>query len=345
MSTFFNNFSNEKVLIIAEIGVNHDGSLEKAKELVSQAYECGADAVKFQLFSASKLSHNFTPKVEYQKKTDTHESHFSMLESLEFSREQHQLIEVFCKNLGIMFSTTAYDVSDIDFLASLDMPFIKIASADIVDTPLIRKAAQSGKPILLSTGMATKQEIINTVNILNLHKSDFCLMHCTSEYPASSDHVFMNRIDYVSEVSNGVYGYSDHTTGYLAALMAIAKGARVIEKHFTLDKTGSGPDHLASADPQEFKIFVDKIRECQVMFGDGKFFRTAAEDDMAKTSRKSIYLAKDMEAGEIISMNDIYLRRPGGGLSGQNIDDLCNKKLKYNLKAGHAITSLDLLND
>ncbi len=342
---FFYDYSNQNVLVIAEIGVNHDGSIEKAIELVDQAKLCGADAVKFQLFSAEKLAHLFTPKVKYQKTTDQHENHFSMLKNLEFSRNQHKIIQDYCNKNDILFSTTAYDVGDIDFLVSLEVPFIKIASADIVDMPLISKASQAKIPLIISTGMATEIEIDKTVKVLEFNKSDFCLLHCTSEYPTIESHVFMNRIDHVKRVSNGNFGYSDHTITHIASLLAIARGARVIEKHFTLDKSTPGPDHAASADVVEFKEFVHVIRSAEKMFGDGKFYRTIDEEDMARTSRKSLYLSKSLKKGDVIESSDFYLRRPGDGLSGQEIENICGLKARYNLPQGHKIAMEDLTND
>jgi N,N'-diacetyllegionaminate synthase len=342
---FFDNYSNQKVLVIAEIGVNHDGLIEKAIDLVDQAKACGADAVKFQLFSAEKLAHFSTPKVNYQKITDKHVNHFSMLKNLEFSRNQHQIVQEYCKKNDILFSTTAYDVSDIDFLVSLEVPFIKIASADIVDMPLISKASQAKIPLIISTGMATEIEINKTLQVLKLNKSDFCLLHCTSEYPTIESHVFMNRIDHIKRVSNENFGYSDHTITHIASLLAIAKGARVIEKHFTLDKSAPGPDHAASANVVEFKEFVHAIRSAEKMFGDGKFYRTNDEEDMARTSRKSLYLSKSLKKGDVVESSNFYLRRPGNGLSGQEIENICGLKARYNLPQGHKIAMEDLTDD
>jgi len=345
MNSYFDIYSNRNVMVIAEIGVNHDGSFQKAKELVYRAKECGADVVKFQLFTAAKLSHVFTPKVEYQKKTDKHESHFGMLKSLEFDQEKHAKIQEYCKELEISFTTTAYDVSDVEFLTSINVPFIKIASADIVDLPLIAKVAESRLPVIVSTGMATINEIANSVKVLNSNTSDFCLLHCTSEYPTISRHVNMEKISHISTLSGGIFGYSDHTLGGTAALIAMARGARVVEKHFTLNKLDSGPDHLASADPLEFKLYVDNIREAQFMFGSDDFLRTKEEDNMANTSRKSIYLSRNMLKDELISVGDLYLSRPGTGLNGQYIEVVCNKKVVKDLPSGHALSLKDLSND
>jgi len=342
---FFDSYSNQNILVIAEIGVNHDGSTEKAVELVDQAKLCGADAVKFQLFSAEKLAHPSTPKVKYQKITDRNDNHFSMLKKLEFSRKQHKIVQEYCNKNDILFSTTAYDVSDIDFLANLDVPFIKIASADIVDLPLINKAAQTKIPLIISTGMATEIEISKTLKVLEINKSDFCLLHCTSEYPTIEKHVFMNRIDHIKRISNGIFGFSDHTITNIASLLAIAKGARVVEKHFTLDKSAPGPDHAASADVLDFKEFVHAIRSAEKMFGDGKFYRTIDEEDMARTSRKSLYLSNPLKKGEVIKSSDLYLRRPGDGLTGQEIENVCGLKAKYDLPQGHKIAMEDLTND
>jgi N,N'-diacetyllegionaminate synthase len=345
MTSYFNHFSAKNVLIIAEIGVNHNGSVEKAKQLVIEAKKAGANVVKFQLFKAETLSHQFTPKSNYQKKLDRRESHFLMLKELEFSKEKHLALKKYCDEIDISFATTIYSVEDLNFLTDIKVPFVKLASADLVDVPLLKELCNSEIPLIASTGMATKIEIETSVQILEEKATDFCLLHCTSEYPTPPRHVFLDRMKFIAEVSDNKFGFSDHSIGNTAAVMAVARGARVIEKHFTLNKDDEGPDHQASMDPREFKLYVEAIREAQHIIGTEEFFRTFEEENMLKTSRKSLYLKHNLAKGELVTSDNLYLRRPGNGLNGQFIERVLNKRVSRDLPDNHEIHLGDIQND
>ena len=248
--------------IIAEIGVNHNGSLDLALEMVRSAADCGADAVKFQTFTARGLVSPNTPKVEYQKTTTSpEESHYQMIKSLEMPRSFYSPLLNLCQELGVDFLSTPYDVESVDYLESIDVGLYKVASADIVDHILLEKIARTGKPTILSTGMATLGEIEEAVGIFRkLGNEQVILLHCVSNYPCSHSSLNLRAMRTLHQAFSLPVGYSDHSVGPLAATLSIALGAVLIEKHFTTDKSLPGPDQAASSSPQEFKELVDQVR-------------------------------------------------------------------------------------
>ena len=332
-----NNLNFKKVFIIAEIGVNHNGDLELAKKMILAAKNAGADAVKFQTFSADKLACINTPKVKYQiDKNNKNESHYEMLKKLELSFDDHITLDSFCKANNVIFLSTPYDVESAKFLNErLNIKYFKTASADIVDIPLHKYISSTSKPCIISTGMSTLSEIQKVYEIYS--SSDIAFLHCISNYPCSDESLNLNVIRSLSNLFNVPVGFSDHSIGSLAAISAVTLGATIIEKHFTTNKLLNGPDHKASSNPKEFEIFVNQIRRVEKMLGTTLKKLQKEEIDMRNTSRKSLHLAKDLPMNKVIFEKDLELKRPGYGLSFKYIDFFIGKKTAKALKKGHMI--------
>lgn len=330
--------------LIAEIGVNHNGDVLLARELISAARQAGADAVKFQTFTAKNLVSPNTPKVKYQTlTTSAKETHFEMIQRLELSREVHRELACYCNTIGIDFISTPYDVESAEFLASLDVKMFKTASADLVDLPLQEFIASTGKPTVIATGMASLGEIEQVIDIYErAANSNVILLHCVSSYPCSDVALNLRAMTTMANAFGVPVGYSDHSEGFLAAVIAVALGAKVVEKHFTLDKNMSGPDHRASATPDEFAELVKNVRRAEVMLGTARKVCQPEERQMAAVSRKSIVLARDMCAGEILRTDDIKLMRPGTGIGAQFIPQLLGKAIRTDVAAGDQLRWSDL---
>lgn len=321
--------------IIAEIGVNHNGSLDLAKRLIIEAKDSQADAVKFQTFSAERLASLKTPKVAYQKLgSDEAQSHFEMLKSLQLSAEDHIALKIFCDNAGIEFMSTPYDVDSARFLNEVvGIKRFKTASADVVDSLLHKYIRQTGKPVIISTGMATLGEIEKAMMIYEESGKDLVtLLHCTSNYPCRDNSVNMMVLETLQKTFGVEVGYSDHTVGSTAAVVAAACGAKVIEKHFTLDKDMIGPDHKASADPEELKILIKDVRTAEEMLGNGRKKIQPEEIEMRSISRKSLRAVRRIEKGEVITLKDIVLRRPGDGLYGNELEQVVGKQARRDIE-------------
>ncbi|MDA9802792.1 N-acetylneuraminate synthase family protein [bacterium] len=332
---------NTRVQVIAEIGVNHNGSLDKALRLVDVAVGCGADIVKFQTFSATRLASTGTPKVPYQERDTSTSSHLLMLSRLELSYEDQTRMFDYCSAANIEFMSTPYGVPEAKFLLDLGVERFKTASADIVDVPLHQFLAATRKPVLVSTGMASALEVSNVVSIYETNDSNLTLMHTTSEYPTPASATNILRLERLKEFGHPV-GYSDHTEGFVAAVMAIASGVSVIERHITLDRADVGPDHFASDQPEEFSAYVSAVREAETRMGSHEFTRTPAEEAMAKTSRKSLHMAVSRPSGWRLESDDLTLRRPGTGLGWSEVDQVKGRKLKRALLEGSIVTEDDL---
>ena len=310
-------------IIIAEAGVNHNGDLEMAKKLVKYAAEAGADYVKFQTFSADKLVTKTAKQAAYQKKnlqSGENDSQYSMLKKLELSRKDHEELVKTCEYYGIKFLSTAFDNENLIYLTrDLGLDYIKIPSGEMNNYPYLRLAAQLKKPIILSTGMATLEEIVESVALLEecgVKKEDLYILHCTTEYPALVSEVNLRSMDTIAEATGCKVGYSDHTLGIDVSVAAAARGAAVIEKHFTLDRTLPGPDHPASLEPQELKQMVISIRNVQRAIGDGvKQPASARERGNRDVARKSIVAACSIKAGEVFTEENLTTKRPGTGIS------------------------------
>jgi N-acetylneuraminate synthase len=338
--------------IIAEAGVNHNGSIELAKQLIDVAANSGADAVKFQTFKADKLALGHAPKAEYQKRnTNQQESQLEMLKKLELSYENHKILVDYCQLKKIQFLSTPFDFESADFLVkSLDLPIIKISSGEITTAPLLLQIAQSGKRVIMSTGMATLSDIEQALGVLafgylglknpSQHgflrafaseegqkrlKEQVTLLHCTSAYPANLDDVHLRAMDTLGAAFDLPVGYSDHSMGITIPIAAVARGAVVIEKHFTLDRKLPGPDHQASLEPKELHQMVEAIRDVERALGGSLKIPTETEFDTRVVARKSLVAIKQIKKGELFSDENLGCMRPGGGISPLRYWDFLNQ--------------------
>lgn len=319
-----------KTLVIAEAGVNHNGDLDMARQLVAEAAKAGADYVKFQTFSASALVVGSAPKAEYQQRTaDSAESQQEMLARLELTRCDHEALIQTCANHGVRFLSTAFDRGSFDLLQSLGgMDLIKIPSGDLTDLPLIRYVTRFGHPVLLSTGMATLGEIESTVAAIELGgtpRERITVLHCTTEYPTPMTDVNLRAMTHIGKALGVNVGYSDHTPGIEISVAAAALGATVIEKHFTLDRNLPGPDHQASLEPHELLKMVDAIRNVEVALGDGVKRPSPGELKNKPIARKSLVAIQTIRAGETFSAENIGTKRPGNGISPMRWDEVIGR--------------------
>lgn len=306
-----------KTLIIAEAGVNHNGSLEIAKKLVDVAVSSGADAVKFQTFKADKLVVKQAPKAAYQNETtDKNETQHEMLKKLELTEEMHRELIKYCKEKNIMFLSTPFDIDSVNMLVRLGIDIIKIPSGEITNLPYLREVARQKKKVILSTGMSNMQEVKEAVQILKKYGAeDITVLHCNSQYPTPMKDVNLRAMVSMRDELKLPVGYSDHTQGIEVPIAAVAMGATVIEKHFTLDKTMEGPDHKASLEPNELEGMVSAIRNIEIAFGDGKKTVSMSEIENIKVVRKSIVASKIIKKGEKLTCDNITTKRPGTGIS------------------------------
>lgn len=305
------------VYIIAEAGVNHNGSIELAKELVDKAKDAGADCIKFQTFVSENIVSKNAGKAEYQKQqTDSNESQYEMLQRLELSFNEFVELNEYCKEREIEFLSTAFDFDSIDFLNNLGLKRWKIPSGDITNLPYLIKIAKLGKPVILSTGMSTMSDIKAAVSILKENGSgEVTVLHCTTEYPTPYKDVNLKAMNTIRKEFNVPVGYSDHTKGIEIPIAAAAMGATVIEKHFTLDRNMDGPDHKASLEPNELKSMVDAIRNVEVAIGSGDKKPVESEKKNMNVVRKSIIANKNIAKGEMFTEENLTVKRPGNGIS------------------------------
>lgn len=314
---------DDKIFIIAEIGCNHNGDFQLAKTLIEKAKEAGVDAVKFQTFNASKLISKFAPKAEYQKITTGSEtSQLEMTKKLELPIEEYIKLKKYAESLGLIVFSTAFDMDSVLSLEKQNQVIWKIPSGELTNLPYLQYIADikiDGKKIILSTGMATIAEIHETVKILKPEENDITILHCNTEYPTQDTDVNVSAmIELAKEFPAYKIGYSDHSVGSTAAVMSVAFGGKLVEKHFTLDKTLPGPDHKASATPDELKELVDNIRRSEVMYGTERKIVTDSERKNIIVARKSILAAEDIKKGEIFTEENLTCKRPGNGISPMN---------------------------
>jgi N-acetylneuraminate synthase len=302
--------------IIAEAGVNHNGSLNTAKRLVDIAVSAGADAVKFQTFKAQRIVSPVAPKAEYQlRNTGVNESQYNMLRHLELSSEAHLELFEYCKKNDILFMSSPFDEESVDFLADLGIAVFKIPSGEITNLPYLAYVAEKKKPMIVSTGMANLGEVETAIKILEkAGNRNIVLLQCVSTYPASPENVNLRAMQTMATAFGVPVGYSDHTKGIEVALAAVALGACVIEKHFTLDRNLSGPDHLSSLDPDELKALVRGIRIVESALGHGRKEPAESEVDTASAARKSLVAAQVIPVGTTLTKELIAIKRPGTGL-------------------------------
>jgi N,N'-diacetyllegionaminate synthase len=330
LAAYFQGLVMNKVFIIAEAGVNHNGSLELAKKLVDAAADAGADAVKFQTFKANNLVSKSAHKAEYQKQTTAaDETQHAMLAKLELDDAAHRAIIEHCKCRQILFLSTPFDIESADMLEGLGMPIYKIPSGEITNLPYLRHIGRLGKEIILSTGMSTLQEVEDALTSLEAEgasREKITVLHATTEYPCPIDEVNLNAMLTIKRAFNVKVGYSDHTSGIEVPIAAVAMGASVIEKHFTLDCTMDGPDHKASLEPAELKAMVTAIRNIERALGDGCKCPTPSEISNRKVGRKSLFASKDIKAGEVFGPNNLISKRPGTGISPMLWDEALGKR-------------------
>lgn len=307
-------------IIIAEAGVNHNGSLDIAKQLVDAAADAGVDIIKFQTFKADKLVSKDAKKAEYQKQNigDGDDSQYQMLKKLELSESDHQELVAYCHQKGIRFWSTAFDLESIDFLHSLGLGLWKIPSGEITNYPFIKKIALLHEPVIMSTGMCDEDDIRNALDVLlknGLTKDQITILHCNTQYPTPMKDVNLKAMLTIKHDFETVVGYSDHTRGIEVPIAAVALGAKVIEKHFTLDRNMAGPDHKASLEPQELKAMVQAIRNIESALGTGIKQVSESERGNIAVARKSIVASTYIKKGETLTDSNLSVKRPGTGIS------------------------------
>ena len=330
-----------KVFIIAEAGVNHNGSLELAKKLIDVAVEASADAVKFQTFKADKIVTMFAQKADYQKQTtSTDETQYEMIKKLELDENAHRVLISYCKDKGIMFLSTPFDHDSIDLLNSFEMPIFKIPSGEITNLPYLRHIGGLSKEVILSTGMANLREVQDALEVLIMagaSEEKITVLHATTEYPCPIDEVNLRAMQTIKATFGVKVGYSDHTQGIEVPIAAVAMGASIIEKHFTLDRTMDGPDHKASLEPDELKAMVQAIRQIEQALGDGVKEPSESERKNIFVTRKSILASRPIEIGETFSENNLVVKRPGNGISPMRWYEIIGHKATRNFSADELI--------
>ena len=317
----------KRTRVIAEIGVNHNGSLKQALQLIDACADAGADVAKFQTFSAERLVSHNAPKAEYQIKQDGKGSQFEMLKRLELSNEDHNILLRRCADRGIQFLSTGFDEMDVEALVKLGIKEIKIPSGELTNLPYLRAVASYKLPILMSTGMATLDEVEQAVSVLlaeGFNKSNLTILHCTSSYPAEDKDLNLKAMITIREHFSVSVGYSDHSEGIEASMIAASMGAEVIEKHVTLDRSSSGPDHQSSIEPQKLEELVQFVKKIDIMLGDSNKAPSLAEQNTALVARKSIVAKNSIKKGELFTNENLTSKRPGTGLSPMLWDDVLN---------------------
>lgn len=323
-----------KTLIIAEIGVNHDGSIDRALELVDLAANAGADAVKLQIFRADALMHPSCAFAAYQRDRVSESNPIEMLRRYELSDSAIETVVAAIRTAGLIPIATPFSPSDVDIIEHLDLPAIKIASPDLVNLPLLKRASRSGKPLLLSTGAATMAEVRSTVRWLGDLPAPFALLHCTSSYPVADGDANLSWITELATTFGRPTGFSDHTSDPFCGALAVASGACIIEKHLTYDCTAPGPDHSASADPRTFASYVKAIRSAETLRGSPGKRVLPAEQDVRSVSRQSLVLLHALPAGAEITESSLTVQRPGTGIPAAELSNILGRRLQRPLPAG-----------
>lgn len=324
-------------IIIAEAGVNHNGSLDLAMQLVDKAVEAGVDYIKFQTFKASKLVTKTAKQAEYQQKNirTGEDSQYQMLKKLELSPEDHEVLIAYCKERGIKFFSTAFDFDSIDYLHSLNLGLWKIPSGEITNYPYLKKIAKFGESVILSTGMCKMDDISAAMKVLlknGLQREQITVLHCNTEYPTPFEDVNLRAMQEIKDVFQVKVGYSDHTKGIEVPIAAVALGAQVIEKHFTLDRNMEGPDHKASLEPYELKAMVSAIRHIELALGTGHKTISTSEKKNITIARKSIVAACPIHKGELLTEQNLTVKRPGIGISPMQWEEIIGTKAIKNFE-------------
>ncbi len=334
----------QRTFIIAEGGVNHNGSLNTAKKLVKEAKRSGADAIKFQTFRADKLLSRKLEKAEYQKKTtNSTESQYEMIKQLELGVKEHQELVRYCRSQNIMFLSSPFDEESADLLDKLDVKMFKIGSGEITNLPFLRHVARKGRPMIISTGMATLGEVEEALEaIFSAGTKDVTLLHCVTEYPAPYADINLRAMITMKHAFGLPFGYSDHTEGIEIAVAAVAMGAQVIEKHFTLDRNSKGPDHKSSLEPGMFHEMVIAIRNVEVALGDGRKRPAKSELKNIPIARKSVVTLQTIRQGQMITRDLVSIKRPGYGIQPKDLNKILGLKARRNIQKDQPLTWEDL---
>ena len=331
----------KRVIIIAEAGVNHNGDYQRAVDMVYAAKEAGADYVKFQTAVPELVISSVAPKAEYQKETTgNNESQLEMCRKIHLKLDDYLPLSELCREVGIGFMSTPFDLVSIDCLAPLGMDFWKIPSGEITNLPYLRKIAAKGGKVILSTGMSELPEIEAAMNVIEaggIQRSDISLLHCNTQYPTPMRDVNLRAMEQLRSMHPGMVGYSDHTTGIEVPVAAVAMGAEIIEKHFTLDKSLPGPDHRASLDTAELRAMVNAIRNIELAIGDGEKHVSDSERPNIEIARKSIIAARDIKTGEILTEENLAVKRPGNCISPMRWNEVVGSRAIRDFKADHLI--------
>ena len=322
----------DQTYIIAEAGVNHDGDIAKAHLLIDKAVESGADAAKFQIYRTDEIVSPNSPLADYQKEAGER-SQYDMVKRLELPNEDFAALHAYAKEKGIDFITTPFDAKSAEFLASLGVEIIKIPSGEITNIPFLQRVAALKIPTIISTGMSTLEEIAEAIAPFKAAGTEYALLHCVSSYPAPAAQINLHAMKTMKEAFSVPVGYSDHTEGIAVPIAAVALGAQIIEKHFTLNKTDPGPDHAASLEPQEIAEMVQGIRIAEAALGSTEKACQPCESNTRDIARRSVQLVQDAKAGDIITEEMIAIKRPGTGIAPARITEIIGKTLSEDLPA------------
>lgn len=330
--------------IIAEIGVNHDGNIKKAFRLIDKAKSLGLKFVKFQNFKSENIVSKNLSKAPYQKKnTNNNDSQFQMLKNLELSEDDFLRVKQYCDSSNMIFLSTPYDFNDIDFLIKINTKILKISSSHSVEFNFVKYALDFNRPVILSTGMFNQIEIDKLAGILkNHHNKKTCIMQCTTNYPANLNDSNLNTLDQFKKKFNSILGYSDHTINNTSSIVAVGKGAKIIEKHFTLNTKDDGPDHLSSLDPKNMKSFISDVNNAYACMGSNIKEPTKNEIINSKFMRRSLFTKKFIPKGKKITKEDVCFKRPGNGISPNNLKLILGKIAKSDIKADVIFSLKDL---
>ena len=332
----------QHTIIIAEAGVNHNGSVDLAKRLIDAAAAAGVDYVKFQTFKTENLVSKSAKKADYQQKNmnSGDDSQFNMLKKLELSQEQHEELIGYCKSKGVKFFSTAFDLDSLDYLSSLQLGMWKIPSGELTNYPYIKKIALNREPVILSTGMSTMDEIREAISVLTkfgVSLDQITVLHCNTEYPTPMADVNLKAMQTIADEFGVKVGYSDHTQGIEVSIAAVALGATMIEKHFTLDRNMEGPDHKASLEPDELKAMVSAIRNIEIALGSSEKKVSQSEEKNRSAARKSIVAARNIDKDELLTEENIAIKRPGNGISPMRWEEVLGTKAIRSFKTDELI--------
>ncbi len=326
--------------IIAEAGINHNGDISIAKKMIDFAVDCGVDAVKFQTFTAKEFISNEDEIYEYKSQGKTvKESMLKMFERNEFAEEEWGEIADYCKRKEVIFFSTPQNLSDLKLLLKIGVPAIKVGSDDLINLPLLEEYSKKGLPMIISTGMAYLSEIDEAIRIIEKNNKELAVLHCVSSYPAEFEELNLRKINTLKKAfPKCVIGFSDHSKGIMAGITVVALGAKILEKHFTLDKNMPGSDHWFSADPKELEDLIKGVRNIEKSLGSSDIKPTEKEIEMRELCHRSITVSQDIKKGEILTKENITMQKPGTGLAPKFIDFVVGRKAKQDIKKGELIT-------